>query len=217
MSPTRAPRSSGRAAAVLAACVGLIVLACGAPTGVRNDPFGSPQASPPLAIEPGPGGTDVVPTGPARPVGATTGGAMPSAAAPAAPYVPAESRDVIEKRLAVVLDGRTIYIKNGGRVELGDGLAVEIYLDPYPPSTLSSTMDVYLTRDGRGVADGGVEMAFDMLAMAHGPFSAEAKKIGGGHYLISLEYIMFGPWDQEVTVRLGLRRIHLPILVVAYP
>lgn len=132
-------------------------------------------------------------------------------------YVPEASKDAIDKRLAVVLDGQTTYIKNGGRVVLGDGLAAEIYLDPYPPSTLRSTMDVYLTRDGAALADGGVEIAYEMLAMAHGPFSAEAKKIGGGHYLVSLDYIMFGPWEQVLTVRIGLQRTHLPVLVVAYP
>ena len=197
MGSSRAPRSSGRAGAVVAACFGLIVTACGL-----------------SASEPSPGRTAVEATRPARTDGGTQAGAFPSAAPP---YVPAESRDAVDKRLAVVLDGQTTYIKNGGQVVLGDGLAAEIYLDPYPPSTLSSTMDVYLTLDGAPLADGGVEIAYEMLAMAHGPFSAEAKKIGGGHYLVSLDYIMFGPWEQVVTVRIGMQRIHLPVLVVAYP
>ncbi|MDO8483886.1 MAG: FixH family protein [Candidatus Limnocylindrales bacterium] len=125
--------------------------------------------------------------------------------------------ETTDKRLGVTLDGKTTYIKNGGQVVFDDGLVAEFYLDPYPPATLSSTIDVYLTRDGQALADGGVEIAYEMLAMGHGPFSAEAKKIGGGHYLVSLDYIMFGPWEQVITLRIGLQRIQLPILVVAYP
>jgi hypothetical protein len=197
MGSARAARPSGRVIAAIVACAGLIVAACG------------PSASEAATARP-----SVQVPSPARTDSGTQPGAPSSAAAP---YVPTDSVEAIDKRLAVVLDGTTTYIKNGGRVVLGDGLTAEIYLDPYPPSDLRSTMDVYLTRDGVALADGGVEIAYEMLAMAHGPFSAEAKKIGGGHYLIPLDYIMFGPWEQVVTFRIGLQRIHIPVLVVAYP
>ena len=197
METARAPRLSGRVIEVLAACFGLVVAACGPP-----------------ASEPGAGQAAGEPSAPAR---TESGVEVDAAASAAAAYVPDGSKDAIDKRLAVVLDGQTTYIKNGGRVVLGNGLTAEIYLDPYPPSTLRSTMDVYLTQDGAVLGDAGVEIAYEMLAMAHGPFSAEAKKIGGGHYLVSLDYIMFGPWEQVLTIRIGLQRIHLPVLVVAYP
>ena len=144
-------------------------------------------------------------------------GGSPIASASAEPYVPADSVDSVDKRLGVTIDGKTTYLKNGGQVDLADGLAVELYLDPYPPAVLRSTMDVYVTRDGDPLTDSGVEIEYDMLAMAHGPFSAEAKKIGGGHYLVALDYYMFGPWEQIVTLRIGLQRIRLPVVVVAYP
>ncbi len=197
MGSARVARPSGRVIAAILACAGLIVAACG-----------------PSASEAAPARPSVQAPGLARTDSETQPGA-PSSAAP--PFVPADSTDAIDKRLAVVLGGTTTYIKNGGRVVLGDGLTAEIYLDPYPPSDLRSTVDVYLTRDGVAVVDAGVEMAYEMLAMAHGPFSAEAKNVGGGHYLIPLDYIMFGPWEQVVTFRIGLQRIHIPVLVVAYP
>lgn len=198
MDTALAPRPSGRAMAVLAACFGLVVATCG-----------------PSAIEPGPErAAGEAASSSARPDSGTQGGEFGSAAPP---YVPTDSRDVVDKRLAVTLGGETTYIKNGGQVVLGDGLVAGIYLDPYPPSALSSTMDVYLTRHGGALADGGVEVAYDMLAMTHGPFSAEAQKIGGGHYLVSLDYMEFGVWQQVVTIRIGLQRIRLPVLVAAYP
>ena len=144
-------------------------------------------------------------------------GGSPIASSSAQLHVPADSTDSVDKRLGVTIDGQTTYLKNGGQVVLGGGLAVELYLDPYPPAVLRSTMDVYVTRDGDPLTDGGVEIEYDMLAMAHGPFSAEAKKIGAGHYLVPLDYIMFGPWEQIVTLRIGLQRIRLPVVVVAYP
>lgn len=144
-------------------------------------------------------------------------GGSPIASASAPLHVPADSVDTVDRRLGVTIDGQTTYLKNGGQIVLGGGLAVELYLDPYPPAVLRSTMDVYVTRGGDPLTDGGVEIEYDMLAMAHGPFSAEAKKIGEGHYLVALDYIMFGPWEQIVTLRIGLQRIRLPVVVVAYP
>ncbi len=187
----------GLARAAVLALMGLVVAAC------------APAASPPGAERTAAEGAGAAASG-----SGTSGGEL---ASPAPPYVPAGSRETVDKRLAVTSGGQTTYIKNGGQVVLGDGLVAEIYLDPYPPSALRSTMDVYVTRDGHPLADGGVQIDYEMLAMAHGPFSAEAKKIGGGHYLVSLDYIMFGPWEQVVTIRIGLQRIRLPVLIVAYP
>lgn len=122
-----------------------------------------------------------------------------------------------DRRMYIPLNSNRVYIRNGGRIDLGDGYAVEIYVDPFPPRTLKGSMDFYLTRDGQPVIDAGMEIAYDMLAMAHGPFSDESENIGGGHYLFNLNYIMFGPWDQTITVRIELRRIKVPLVLVAYP
>lgn len=185
----------------LVAILTLLIAACGTSTGIPRSPeasSGAPSketARPTVAVSHGPGTTP----------------------AAGSPTVPETSIDGVDKRLAVELAGDTIYLRNGGQILLGDGLAVEIFLDPYPPAVLRSTMDVYLTRDGRGIADGGVEVVFDMLAMGHNSVSAEGQNIGGGHFLLPLDYTMFGPWEQIVTIRIGLQRIHLPIIVVAYP
>ena len=142
----------------------------------------------------------------------------PTAAPPTdGPHVPPESIDTEDKRLSVTVGGETVFIRNGGRVELGDDVAVEIYLDPYPPTTLHSVVDLYLTRDGEPVTDASIDVEFDMLAMVHGPFVATAKKIGAGHHLATLDYIMFGAWDQFVTIRQGLERVRFPVVIVAYP
>ncbi len=214
MDTARARRPYRRALVVLVACLGLVVAACGGPNGLRSDTSGPSQAVGSSATAPVPEPAAGETTDSARSDSGTQGGEFGSATPP---YVPADSRDAVDKRLAVTLGGRTTYIRNGGQILLSDGLAAEIFLDPYPPSALRSTMDVYLTRDGRALADGGVEVAYDMLAMGHGSVSAEAQNIGGGHYLLPLDYIMFGPWEQIVTIRIGLQRIRLPIIVVAYP
>ena len=88
---------------------------------------------------------------------------------------------------------------------------------PIPPTTLHSVLDVYVTQDGEPLSDISVDVEFDMLSMLHGPFSATARDIGGGHHLATLDYIMFGAWDQFVTIRIGLERIRFPVVIVAYP
>ena len=88
---------------------------------------------------------------------------------------------------------------------------------PVPPATLRTWMDFYLTQNGEAITDASMGIEYDMLAMVHGPFWGEAENIGGGHYLFTLDYIMFGPWDQTVTIRIGQQRIRLPVVLVAYP
>jgi len=134
-----------------------------------------------------------------------------------APFVPEDSVDTEVKRLNVTVNGKIVYIKNGGQVVLGDGRVIEIYLDPYPPTTLRTYMDIYLEENGEPLDDASIGMEFDMLSMVHGPFFGEAEKVGDGHYLLTLDYIMFGAWDQTVTIRIGLDRIRVPVVVVAYP
>lgn len=121
------------------------------------------------------------------------------------------------QRLVVTIADEQYGLKNGGTVRLGMGVTAALYLDPYPPATLSSTLDVYLEEDGRAVDDGFVSVAYDMLAMAHGPFNATAKGIGGGHFLVPLNYTMFGSWEQTLTIRAGARRVELPLVVIAHP
>lgn len=131
------------------------------------------------------------------------------------PWVPESSVADSSSRVNVLEE--QIFIRNGGEVVLDDGLAVELFLDPYPPTTLRSWLDFYLTKDGEPVTDASMGIEYDMLAMAHGSFWGEAEKLGGGHYLFTLDYIMYGAWDQLVTVRYGGRNYRLPVIIVAYP
>jgi hypothetical protein len=134
---------------------------------------------------------------------------------PEGPWVPEWSMADSSSRLNVLEE--QVFIRNGGQVMLEDGLAVELFLDPYPPTTLRSWLDFYLTRDGEPVTDASMGIEYDMFSMYHGPFWGEAEKLGGGHYLFTLDYIMYGAWDQLVTVRYGGRNYRLPVVIVAYP
>ena len=133
------------------------------------------------------------------------------------PGVDPASRVESGQRLVVSIGGEDIGIKNGATIRLGEGVTADLYMDPFPPATLSAVLDVYLQQNGRPVEDGFVSVAYDMLAMDHGPFGATAKGIGGGHFLVPLNYLMFGSWDQTLTVRAGTMRTELRIVVIARP
>jgi len=229
-------RSDGSpAATTVATSVPVVTLGPAAPSTPTPSPSAAPTAAatPVATVEPSPSAgastsihrtqlvvipdptpvdTEISDSGPASP-----DTQVPAAAPTPAAFVPPESIDTVDKRLNVTLGGETTYIRNGGRVELGDDLAVEIYLDPYPPTSLHSVVDLYLTQAGEPVTDASIDVEFDMLSMAHGPFMATAKQIGGGHHLATLDYIMFGAWDQFVTIRQGLERFRFPVVIVAYP
>lgn len=128
-----------------------------------------------------------------------------------------DSREPGEARLIVTLEGEDTAIVNGGRIALGDGVAAELFMDPFPPDRLRGVLDVYLEQDAQPVSDGSVYVQYDMLAMVHGPFEGSAEPIGGGHFLVRLDYIMFGAWDQLLTIRAGEQRISLPLIVIAKP
>jgi hypothetical protein len=131
--------------------------------------------------------------------------------------VPEESVDTEEKRLNVTVNGKTTYVKNGGQVVLGNGRVIELFVDPWPPSTLRAYLDIYLEENGEPLEDASIGIEYDMLAMVHGPFFGSSDNIGAGHYVVTMDYIMFGPWDQAVTIRIGLDRIRIPVVIVAYP
>ena len=120
-------------------------------------------------------------------------------------------------RMVTIVDDQDVHLRNGAQVLLSDALTVELFVDPFPPSTLSVWLDVYLTDAAGPVLDAEMSIDYDMLAMEHGPFSSEAENLGGGHYLFSLDYIMYGAWDQTVRIRVNDRSFRVPLLLVAYP
>ncbi len=131
------------------------------------------------------------------------------------PQIPVASFAGDERRLKVTDEG--VFIRNGGAVQFEDGLTVELFLDPWPPRTLRAWLDVYVTRHGEPIPDISMGIEYDMLAMLHGPFWGEAENLGNGHYVFTLDYIMYGAWDQLVTIRVDGRRLKLPVIIAAYP
>lgn len=119
--------------------------------------------------------------------------------------------------MVTIVDDEDVHLRNGARVLLSDDLTVELFLDPYPPSTLRVWLDVYLTDAGGPVLDAEMRIDYDMLAMEHGPFTSESENLGGGHYLFTLDYIMYGAWDQMVRVKVNDRSFRVPLLLVAFP
>lgn len=135
------------------------------------------------------------------------------------PGVPASSIAGKDHRIETVYNDQRIALRNGGRINLGDGLSMEVFVDPYPPTRLKAWVDLYLTRepDGQPVTDAEISMEYDMLFMYHGPFKATADNLGDGHYLFTLDYIMYGAWDQGVEIRLPDERYETVLIVIAYP
>ena len=119
-------------------------------------------------------------------------------------------------RLEVFHDGKSTPLRNGGMVTLDD-LNVEVFVDPYPPTTLTSWLDLYMTRNGHAVSGASVTMDYQMAYMSHGVLNAAGKDSGDGHYLFSLDYAMYAQWGDVLTIQLSGKKYVLPILVTVYP
>jgi hypothetical protein len=106
-------------------------------------------------------------------------------------------------QLYAILGGEPVPIENGESVQLTDALGVQITIDPYPPIGLSAqpVLDLYLSNPvGQPVRGAAIEITYDMLSMAHGPFQPPTIEQEGGHYLTSLDLLMFGPWGMEIEI-----------------
>lgn len=120
-------------------------------------------------------------------------------------------------RMITIVDDRDVHLRNGGWVLLNDDLTIELFVDPFPPNTLRAWIDIYLTDGGTPVLDADLSIDYDMLAMEHGPFESEPVNLGGGHYLFTVDYIMYGEWDQTVRVRVNGHSFLVPLLLIAAP
>jgi hypothetical protein len=153
-------------------------------------------------------------------VPASTAAGSPSASREAGdgqPGIPPSSLAAGEKSLAVIQNGDWKFIKNGGRVNLPNGLSAELSLDPYPPTQLTAMLDLYLTRRGQQVSNASVSAAYDMKGMAHGPFNSQAKNLGNGHYLFTMDYIEFGSWEHKLVIYLPEDHYELAVGVLVSP
>ena len=110
-------------------------------------------------------------------------------------------------------------IENGRSVQLTESLGVQITVDPYPSIGLSAqpVLDLYLFDSaGQPMRGAAIEISYDMLSMAHGPFQPTTIEQEGGHYLTSLELLMFGPWGMEIEILepSGAAPVRLRIVIV---
>ena len=98
-------------------------------------------------------------------IASTESGAILAPKSTFTPEVLPSSKTNGTNQLAVIFDKEWIYINNGGKIDLGDGLLMELFVDPYPPTRLRAFLDVYLTRDDVPVTEAEVEIGYDMLGM----------------------------------------------------
>ena len=106
-------------------------------------------------------------------------------------------------QLYVILGGEPVPIENRESVQLTEALGVQITVDPYPPIGLSArpVLDLYLFDPaGQPVRGAVIEITYDMLSMAHGPFQPPTLEQESGHYITGLELLMFGPWGMEIEI-----------------
>lgn len=133
------------------------------------------------------------------------------------PNVPSASFGDNRSRLAVVLDNQWVFIRNGGLVNLGKGLSVELSLDPYPPTGLRAFLNMHVTLNGTPVSGGEADMTYDMRGMVHGPFKSSAKNMGNGRYLFAIDHTEFGAWEHHVTIYTPEDHPEITVGIVALP
>ncbi len=97
-------------------------------------------------------------------------------------------------------DGLGVPVSNGGTIDLGEGYAVTVTLNPYPPVNFDpATVDYVLTRDGEPVTGAAITVAYDMRFMYHGPFLVDPSIGVDGAFTSTHSFFMFGPWQIDVT------------------
>ncbi|MDP2936718.1 MAG: hypothetical protein Q8O86_09545 [Dehalococcoidia bacterium] len=222
IAPTASPFSPPTQAAPASTSTPVPVLT---PTATPFSTLTPSQPSPTATSAPAPASPAAVPTQ-ARPSPTTmTVPASSAAGSPSAPQgagddqpgVPSSSLAAGEKSLAVIQKGDWKFIKNGGRVNLPNGLSAELFLDPYPLTRLTAKLDVNLTRRGQPVSNASVSAAYDMKGMAHGPFNSQTKNLGNSHYLFTMDYIEFGSWEHKLVIYLPEDHYELAVGVVVSP
>ena len=133
--------------------------------------------------------------------------------------VPRSSVGKQDGRLSVLAGGKCVRLRNGGRIDLANGVSAELYLDPYPPATSKLWLDVHLVRSvgGKAVSGAKASMTYDMTTMTMGRRTADAEDTGDGHYLYTVEYGMYGEWQHTLAVRVDKTTHELRLMVEALP
>ncbi len=120
--------------------------------------------------------------------------------------------------LGFVQGKQAIAINNGGRVPLGEDRVAEVFLAPYPPDW-QTDLHLFLmdSETFQPIQDIDVDLEYDMVYMDHGIDTQTGQKIGDGHYLLPLSFLMYGDWNVDMTVDLPEGRKHLRFIVKFFP
>jgi hypothetical protein len=116
---------------------------------------------------------------------------------------PAPAAAAVYSRLKVLQNDEFVPVPNGGIIPLENDLQAEVFIAPYPPTNFSADVDLYLTTgDGQPVTEAEINIEYDMMYMNHGPSEAKHVNLGNGHYLISYDFFMYGPWIQDTWIKM---------------
>lgn len=123
-------------------------------------------------------------------------------------------------RIKVLLDDEVIAIPNGGLIPWSENIQLEVFIAPYPPTGFDVDVDFYLTTlDGEPITDAEIEIDYDMMFMAHGPFFNTPNNLNNGHYISSYDFFMFGPWILETYIDTPTQggSAYVPISIYVWP
>lgn len=114
--------------------------------------------------------------------------------------------------------GEAVEMINGGRVPLGEDKIVEVFISPYPPDWQTDLHLFLLDRETfQPLEDVDVDLTYEMVYMDHGIDAAVGTKMGNGHYVLPLAFLMYGDWQVDTTVLLPEGKKHLRFIVKFYP
>jgi hypothetical protein len=120
----------------------------------------------------------------------------------------------ISPRLGIVQDNEATAMENGGRVALGDGKIVEVFLSPYPPDWQTDLHLFLMDKETfEPIADVEVDLTYDMVFMDHGIDAQIGIKLQDGHYVLPLAFLMYGDWNVDTTLQLPEGEKHLEFIV----
>lgn len=124
----------------------------------------------------------------------------------------------ISPRLGFVDGKQAVAMENGGRVPLGEGRIAEVFLSPYPPDW-QTDLHLFLLDNVtfEPIEDLDVQLDYEMVYMDHGTSSSLGSKLAEGHYLVPLDFLMYGDWNVEVRLDLPEGRKRLEFVVKFFP
>ncbi len=129
-----------------------------------------------------------------------------------------DSEDLASSLGFVVKRGETMGLRNGGRVPLGDDKITEVFISPYPPDWQTDLHLFLLNKETfEPVTDVDVDLIYDMVFMDHGIDGQVGTKLGEGHYVLPLSFLMYGVWQVDTTVYLPEGKKHLRFVVNFFP